>query len=207
MRPIVRQTSVKVRQQANEVEQRSDIRIRLTVIVAEETFVVTGQARKYVGSGERIIVRKALVRRKFESTVEPTCTTKATDCRIVTSQVFGVAEWTTSRWRKGFTRVEDEVSCSIVERTVFNNRTLRTVNSTEAQCDVFDNFIFETCRKLIDRLRLQTLVDRGRMCTQVTCRESASNRRSRRSIQRVYVEVLVGLRVIAACSDVDIERD
>src|SRR4029079_2389329 len=45
VRPIVRQTSVQVRQEADQVEQRSDVRVRLPVVVSEQTFVVTNQAR------------------------------------------------------------------------------------------------------------------------------------------------------------------
>src|SRR5260370_31311750 len=44
MRTIVRHTSIGVIEQALKVEQRSDVRIRLPVVVAEQAFVVTNQA-------------------------------------------------------------------------------------------------------------------------------------------------------------------
>src|SRR5215203_6195037 len=60
VRPIIRQTSVSIREQALEVEQRSDVRVRLPVVVTEEAFVVTDQAREHVGSDELEIVRESL---------------------------------------------------------------------------------------------------------------------------------------------------
>src|SRR2546421_7794573 len=70
MRTIIRQTSIGVIEQALQVEQRSDVRVRLPVVVAEQAFVVTGQAREYVGSDELIIVRKALRRRNLDGAVK-----------------------------------------------------------------------------------------------------------------------------------------
>src|SRR5205085_10749617 len=48
MRTIVRQTSVGVIEQALKIEQRSDVRIRLAVVVTEQAFIVTSQAGEYV---------------------------------------------------------------------------------------------------------------------------------------------------------------
>ena len=44
MRTIVWQPAIGVLKQADEIEQRSDVRIRLAVVVAEQAFVVTDQA-------------------------------------------------------------------------------------------------------------------------------------------------------------------
>src|SRR6185436_20166006 len=57
VRTIIRQTSVGVIEQALQIEQRSDVRVRLPVVVTEEALVVTGQAREYVRSDELIVVR------------------------------------------------------------------------------------------------------------------------------------------------------
>src|SRR5678810_1280076 len=70
MRPIVRQTSVSVVEQALEVEQRSDVRVRLPVVVTEETFVVTDQAREHVGSDELAVIRKSLRSGELDCAVE-----------------------------------------------------------------------------------------------------------------------------------------
>src|SRR5213078_3048339 len=41
MRTIIRQTSVGVIEQALKIEQRSNVRVRLSVVVAEQAFVIT----------------------------------------------------------------------------------------------------------------------------------------------------------------------
>src|SRR5689334_15937978 len=73
MRPIVWQTSVSVVEQALEVEQRSDVRVRLPVVVTEEAFVVTDQARVHIGSDELEVVRKSLRRRELNRAIETLC--------------------------------------------------------------------------------------------------------------------------------------
>ena len=62
MRPIIRQASVGVVEQALKVEQRSDVRVRLPVVVTEQAFVVTDQAREYVRSDKLIVVGESLRR-------------------------------------------------------------------------------------------------------------------------------------------------
>src|ERR1700675_4943213 len=78
MRTIIWQTSIGVIEQALQVEQRSDVRVRLPVVVAEQAFVVTGQAREHVGSDELIVIRKSLGRRDFKCAVKTLGPTKAT---------------------------------------------------------------------------------------------------------------------------------
>src|SRR6185503_16921911 len=60
VRPIIRQASIKSIEQADQVEQRGDVRVRLSVVVAEQAFVVTDQARVHIRSDELIVVRKTL---------------------------------------------------------------------------------------------------------------------------------------------------
>src|SRR5215510_8191356 len=70
VRPIVRQASVGVIEQALEVEQRSDVRVRLPVVVTEQAFVVTDQAREHVGSDELEVIRKSLRSGELDCAVE-----------------------------------------------------------------------------------------------------------------------------------------
>src|SRR6185295_3608176 len=60
VRTIVRQTSVGVIEQALQVEQRSDVRVRLPVVVSKQALVVSDQARVHVGSDELEVMRKSL---------------------------------------------------------------------------------------------------------------------------------------------------
>src|SRR5215208_707358 len=77
VRPIIRQTSVGVGEQTLKVEQRSDVRVRLPVVITKQAFVVTGQTRENVGSDELEVVRKPLRRRKLDSPVETLSAAKA----------------------------------------------------------------------------------------------------------------------------------
>src|SRR5689334_13545659 len=77
MRPIVRQTSVSVVEQALEVEQRSDVRVRLPVVVTEEAFVVTDQARVHIRSDELEVIRKSLRGGELDCAIEALGATKA----------------------------------------------------------------------------------------------------------------------------------
>src|SRR6185369_12595122 len=70
VRTIVRQTSVSVREQALKVEQRSDVRVRLSVVVTEEALVVSNQAREHVRSDKLEVIRKSLVRRDLDCAIE-----------------------------------------------------------------------------------------------------------------------------------------
>src|ERR1041384_3370525 len=80
VRPIVGQTSVSVGEQALKVEQRSDVRVRLPVVVTEEAFVVTDQAREYVRRDKLEVIRKSLRSRKLDSTIETLCATETLRC-------------------------------------------------------------------------------------------------------------------------------
>src|ERR1041385_2036077 len=77
VRPIVGQTSVSIVEQALKVEQRSDVRVRLPVVVTEQAFVVTDQAREHVGSDELEGIRKSLRSSELNCAVEALSTTEA----------------------------------------------------------------------------------------------------------------------------------
>src|SRR4029077_3319464 len=77
MRTIIRQTPIGVVEQALKIEQRSDVRIRLPVVVTEQAFVVTGQARVNVRSDELIIIGKSLGSSELNCAVETLGAAKA----------------------------------------------------------------------------------------------------------------------------------
>src|SRR5687767_15192820 len=84
MRTVVRETSVETIQQADEIEQAGDVRVRLAVVVTEQSFIVTNQAREHVRSDELIVVREALVSSDLDGPEVAAGWTKATDRRVVT---------------------------------------------------------------------------------------------------------------------------
>src|SRR6185503_17819264 len=129
MRTIVGQSAVKTVEQADEVEQRSDVRVRLAVVVTEQTFIVTNQARINVRSDELIVVRETLRRCELERPVVAAGWTKATDGRVLTGQVFGCGEVR----RAATARVEQEVMVTVVERTVLNDFVLSTIDTTDTE--------------------------------------------------------------------------
>src|SRR5215208_4817698 len=77
MRPIIWQAAVSVGEQALKIEQRSDVRVRLPVIVTEQAFVVTDQAREHVGSDELEVIRKSLRSGELDRAVETLSASKA----------------------------------------------------------------------------------------------------------------------------------
>src|ERR1041385_4084645 len=77
VRPIVGQTSVSVGEQALKVEQRSDVRVRLPVVVTEEAFVVSNQAREHVRRDELEVICKSLRGGELDCTIEALGATKA----------------------------------------------------------------------------------------------------------------------------------
>src|SRR5262249_50275794 len=58
---VVREPSVETIEKADEIEQRSDVRVRLPVVVTEEALVVSDQARVHIGSNKLIVVRETLL--------------------------------------------------------------------------------------------------------------------------------------------------
>src|SRR5688572_11381255 len=129
MRPVIRKPSVQTVQQADEVEQRSDVRVSLAVVVTEQAFVVTDQARVGVRSDELIVVRETLVSSELECAIVPSSAAERAEAKL-NGQTIGQA----------FARVEDEVIVSIIKRAVFDDRSLRAVNTTGTNREVAGNF-------------------------------------------------------------------
>src|SRR6185369_4972917 len=77
VRTIIRKPAVDIVKQADKIEQRSDVRISLAVVVAEEAFVVADQAREHVRHLECVVFRKPFVKREFETAIVSASTTKA----------------------------------------------------------------------------------------------------------------------------------
>src|SRR5690242_5160609 len=119
MRPIVWQTSISVIEQALKVEQRSDVRVRLPVVITEQAFVVTDQAREHVRSDELEVIRKSLGSGELDCAVEALSATET--LRSTTSRRITSASRFFSGSRSNTARVEDEVGIAIIERTVFND--------------------------------------------------------------------------------------
>src|SRR5215213_109971 len=113
VRPIVRQATVGVGEQALEVEQRSDVRVRLPVVITEKAFVVTDQAREHVRSDELEVIRKSLRGGELDCAVETLSASKAlrsaTSRRVTTAGIFF------SRAGSNAARVEDEVGVAVIE--------------------------------------------------------------------------------------------
>src|SRR5678816_1805512 len=113
IRDSVWQTSVSVGEQALKVEQRSDVRVRLPVVVTEQAFVVTDQAREHVRSDELEVIRKSLRGAELDCAVETLSTAKALRSTasgwITSTGVFFSGAWSEPA------RVEDEVGVAVIE--------------------------------------------------------------------------------------------
>ena len=156
MRTIIRQTSIGVIEQALQVEQRSDVRVRLPVVVAEQAFVVTGQAREYVGSDELIVVRKALRGRKLDGAVK-TLSASETARRTgntVTRCSLGCARLVAAR-------IEDEVGVAVVKRAILDHVSHVTIDAPSSDGQVLNDLVFKAHRTFTDTLRLETWIDRS----------------------------------------------
>src|SRR5260370_36172785 len=81
VRTIVRQSTVHVLQQADQIEQRSDVRVRLAVVVTEQAFVVTSKARVGVRSDELIVIGRSLRCREGQRAIITSRVTEAGDRR------------------------------------------------------------------------------------------------------------------------------
>src|SRR5215212_1676634 len=142
MRPIIWQAAVSVGEQALKVEQRSDVRVRLSVVVTEEAFVVSDQAREHIGSDELEVVRKALRSGELDGPVKALGAAKA--LRSTASRWITSAGILFCSARTDAAGIEDEVGVAIVERTVFDNVHHCAIDAAAADRDVATDFIFET---------------------------------------------------------------
>src|SRR2546421_4455938 len=149
MRTIIRQTSIGVIEQALQVEQRSDVRVRLPVVVAEQAFVVTGQAREYVGSDELIIVRKALRRRNLDGAVK---TLSSAETARRTGGAF--TRCSLSCARLVASRIEDEVGVAVIKRSILDHISHVTIDSSTSDGQILGDLIFKTHRSFANALRL-----------------------------------------------------
>ena len=141
MRTIVWQTSISIGEQALEVEQRSDVRVRLPVVITEEAFVITDQAREHVGSDKLEVIRKSLIRRELDCPVKTLRATKA--LRRAGNRWIAGAGCFFSGARSDTAGVEDEVGIAIVERTVFDDVNHRAINTASSENYIAADFILE----------------------------------------------------------------
>src|SRR6185369_6568150 len=122
MRTVIRKTSIHTVQKADQIEQRSDVWIRLAIVITEQAFVVPDQARIYIRSIERKIVRESSIKCKFKSSVKATCTTEAAHPWVAASLIFGVAVRTSdAAGSDRLSRIEQEVAVAVIKRTIFDN--------------------------------------------------------------------------------------
>src|SRR6185369_4895024 len=190
-----------------EVEQRSDVRVRLPVVITEETFVVTDQAREHVRSDELEVIRKPLRSRELNCAVETLSATEA--LRTTASRWITSASVFFSGARTNTAGVKDEVGVAVVERTVFDDVDVVTPDAAASDRDVVADFIFKAGGVFPEALRFQTLIGRSRIRTQVSGAgaNTRKNECTRRRIQPVDVEVLVRLDIATACADVEVQRN
>src|ERR1043165_4693 len=209
VRPIVRQTSVSVGEQALKVEQRSDVRVRLPVVITEEAFVVSNQAREHVRSNELEIVRKSLRCGELDSAIETLSASKAL------RRARRIGRWITSTGiffscaRSDTTRIEDEVGVTVVERTVFDNVDHGAVSAPSAEHHVAANFKLGASRVLTNALRLQTDIGRSRISAEIdsASADTRKNPSAGRCVQPIDVEVFICLNIATAGADVDVQRN
>jgi hypothetical protein len=69
VRAVVGQPSVTIRQQADQVEQRSDVRVGLAIVIAEQPLVVADQAGVDIRGDKLPVVRESLGGRELERAV------------------------------------------------------------------------------------------------------------------------------------------
>ena len=103
----------------------------------EQAFVVIDQAREHIRSIEREIVRKSSIECDFECTVKTSGSSETADGRVATGLVLRIAVRTAKdSWRDRFTWIEKKVGITVVERAVFDNRALSTINAAEPEAEI-----------------------------------------------------------------------
>src|ERR1051325_705935 len=197
MRTIIWQPSVQTVKQTDQVEQRGDVRIALTIVIAEQTFVVTNQAGKHIRRNQLPVVREALRRREFERTIVTARRSETANRGIATGQVFSSCLITCATT----SRIEDEVRAAIIERTILDHVLLRAINTAEADREVALEVVFDAGRVLVNSLRLQARIDRSAIAAEIAEVSSTSRRhgvvvlahRARRGVETGGVKVEVNL--------------
>src|SRR5262245_16157262 len=195
MRAVVRQPSVTVRQQADQVEQRSDVRVGLAIVVAEQPLVVADQAGVYVGGDQLPVLGESLGSRELERAVVSPGATKTSNSRVTACGFF-------RRSRVSAARIEEEVVAPVVKGTVLNDVVLRPVDAANTEGKVPERLIFDASRILIDCLRPQTRINRRRIASEIS--EVDDSGSPRRAVQPVSVDVEVGLHQVAAGAHVNV---
>src|SRR4029079_10959006 len=134
---IVWQPSIRAWQETDEVKQRRDIRVSLTVVVAEETLVVTNQTRVHVRTNKLPVVRESLGSSEFQRT-------------IITAR--GTKALSNALWRRetgksvslALTCVEQEIILAIIERTIFNYVVLISINASGSKNEILGHLVLDT---------------------------------------------------------------
>src|ERR1041384_3613260 len=163
MRTIIWQPSVQTVKQTDQVEQRGNVRIALTIVIAEQTFVIAYQSGEHVGRNQLPVVREALRRREFERAIVTTRRSETANRRIATSEVFSSCLITCT----ATSRIEDEVGAAIIKRTILDHVLLRAVNTAEADREVALEVVFDAGCVLVNGLRLQTRIDRSAIAAEI----------------------------------------
>jgi len=158
MRTVIREPTVDVIQQADKIEQRSDVRISLSIVVSEKAFVIPYQAREHIRHLECVVLRKPFVKRELETAKVPASAAKAR-AEIIAGTILSIACKAALRRPESFARIKDEISVTIIERSVLDDRTLRTVDPSESKRKVASQFSLKTSRHFVNGLRLDTLID------------------------------------------------
>src|SRR5881394_191787 len=205
MRTIVRQTSVGVIKQALKIEQRSDVRIRLTVVVTEQAFIVTSQAGEHVRTDELPVIGEALGRGDFKRAIETLRASETT--RQTAGSRVAFASGALGRARLVAARIEDKVGVAVIERAVFYDVPFVAINPAEAQRQILGNFVLNTHGVFTDAGWLETWIKRCRIRAQVHRSEARGDGSGRRCRVTINVEVLVGLAVAAGRANVHVKRD
>src|SRR5688572_6506420 len=95
---------------------------------------------------------------------------------------------------------------AVIERSVFDHRSLRPIDAAETKRKVCPQLMLKPGSQFIDRLRFEALIDRRRCRTQIAGVETGRDRRTQRCIDTVDVKVLVRLAVAASGSDIYVKR-
>src|SRR5437660_2152672 len=114
---------VGVLEQADEVEERRDVRVGLPVVVAEQALVVAGQAGEDVRRDQLPVLAEALGGGELERAVVAARVAEATDGRVAAGLVFRRLAAAAAAG------VEDEVGVAVVERAVLDDVDLVAVDA------------------------------------------------------------------------------
>src|SRR5206468_871765 len=147
MRPVIRQTTVQIFEQADEIEQRRDIRIRLAVVVAEEALVIADQARVCIRGDDLIVARESSRSREFHGPVIAPGMSKTSYRRISARFVLGRLAMSPS------SGIEQKIMVTVIKGPILDNVHLGAIDASRSQNKILYNFVIETGRPFIHCLR------------------------------------------------------